>query len=106
MQAGRLRHRINLQVNTPTRDATGGRVDSWATYATVWAAIVPLQGMELIRAQELSADINIRVEIRYNAAVTPDDRVLYGTRQMDINSVINPEERDRNMFLMCKELVT
>ena len=57
------------------------------------------------QAQQMQADVTHRVRFRYVAGVTAKMRVLYGARIFNVLSVINPEERNREIVLMCKELV-
>jgi SPP1 family predicted phage head-tail adaptor len=103
MNVGKLRKRVQLQHLARNQDSFGEAVPSYSTYATVWASVEPLQGRELEHAQQISAEVTHRVTIRYNAAVTPEHRVLYGTRILEIEAVINPEERNEYLVLMCKE---
>lgn len=51
MQAGKLRHRVTIQVATMTQDAFGGMVPGWATFlASVPCSIEPLTGREYLSA--------------------------------------------------------
>jgi SPP1 family predicted phage head-tail adaptor len=104
MQAGGLRHRIDIEQNVGTTDTFGATTDSWALFTTLWAAIEPLSGRELLQAQQIQADITHRVRFRYVSGVTAKMRVLYGSRIFNILSIINPEERNREITLACKEL--
>jgi SPP1 family predicted phage head-tail adaptor len=105
MNAGSLRHRITIQSVTETKDTFGGVTEAWGTHAAVWASIEPLSGRELLQAQQVQADITHRVRMRYVAGVTTKMRVLYGSREFGIQVAINPEERNREIVLMCKEQV-
>lgn len=103
MQAGKLNQRIELQSATTAADSYGEPIQTWATYATVWAAVVPLSGRELIYAQQVSSETNIRITIRYTSSVAVGHRVKYGTRYFDINAVIDRDMRNEQIELMCKE---
>jgi len=105
MQAGKLRHRIELQSNTPTQDSYGEPIASWATDDTVWASIEPLSGRELLRAQEVQAEVTTRIRIRYSAYAIPQARVKWGTRYFEIVSIINDRSIDREQELLCVEVV-
>jgi SPP1 family predicted phage head-tail adaptor len=94
---------VNLQAFTEQVDAYGGRVKAWTTYATVWAAIEPLSGKELLAAEGLVAEASVRVKIRYRSGVDPGDRVIFGSRTLDINAVVNRDERNVDLELLCKE---
>lgn len=101
MRAGRLRHYITIQTVTITND-----VESWAdTHANVPASIEPLRGREFWESQTVSAETAYRVTIRYRSGVLPTMRVKWGTRIFRINAVLNIEERNRELHLMCVEVV-
>jgi SPP1 family predicted phage head-tail adaptor len=103
--AGTLRHKINLQSKTGTPDEYGEPIESWTTYATVRARISPLSGEELIAAQQVQAETTHNVEIRYRAAVTTTNKIIFGSRTLEIVSIVNPDERNKNQILLCRELV-
>jgi len=105
MRAGDLRHRITLQQKTETRDSFGAVIETWNDVATLYASIEPLRGKEFFDAQQVNAEVTIRIRIRYRSGVTPNMRVLFGTRTFDIQSVINVDERNREMILMCREVI-
>ncbi len=105
MNIGKLRHRVTIQQQAQTRDEYGGVVTTWQTFADRWAAIEPLSGRELFAAQQLANTVSIRVRLRYLAGVTPAMRVLYGTRTFSIQAVINVEERNEELQLLCEEVV-
>ena len=71
--------------------------------ATVWAAIEPLKGSERLRAEQLENPVTHRVSIRHRAGVTPKMRIKFGTRILNIRAVIDPEERNRSLELLCEE---
>jgi len=104
MQAGKLRHRVELHSATAAQDAYGESIDTFASFATVWASVEPLQGRELEHAQQISAETNHKVTIRYNSTVTEAHRVIFGSRTLEITAIINPQERNEYQDLFCKEI--
>lgn len=108
MKAGRLRHRVELQSATETADSYGEPTFTWSTYAHRWASVEPLQGRELFTAQQVNPEVNIRVRLRHDevlADLTPKHRLVFGSRTLEIDSVIRPDERGREVQLLCKEAV-
>jgi len=103
INAGALRHRVSLQQSTLTADGGGGATLAWTTVATVWAAIQPLKGRERQRAEQIESPLTHRVTIRHRDGVTAAMRVLFGARVFNIRAVINPDERDRRLDLLCEE---
>lgn len=107
MRSGELRHKVQLQkLGGRVDDGYGGGSESMSDIATVYASIEPLTGSEILRAGQLDSNITHRIRIRYYPGVTPRWQVKYGTRQFDINSVADIEERHIQMELMCTELIT
>lgn len=106
MEAGRLDKQVTIQAFTVTQNGIGEAVKGWANVATVWASVEPLQGREFWSQQQLQSEVTTRVRIRYRADVTAKNRILYGTRVLLVESVINPKERKEELQLMCSEGVS
>ncbi len=107
METGKLRHQITIQTLTegsPNLKPSGEPDATWTNTLTgVSASIEPLRGRELFAAQEHHSDITIRVRIRYRAGIIAAQRVLYGSRVLNILAVLNREERNIELELMCSE---
>ncbi|BAU27630.1 SPP1 family predicted phage head-tail adaptor [Aneurinibacillus soli] len=106
MNIGRLRHRVMLQSRTTIRNEEGFEDESWTDVATVWAAVEPLRGREYFAAAAVNAENTVRIRMRYRLGITPDMRLLYGMRIFEIQSMIDPDERHRELHLMCKEVAS
>lgn len=97
----RLRHRVTIQTATITND-----VEAWAdTYTSVPAAVEPLHGKEYWEAQKISAEVTVRITIRYRSGILPTMRVKWGDRIFRINAVLNINERNRELQLMTTEVI-
>jgi len=105
MRAGSLRHRLTIQSKNSTGDGMGGMTFSWSDDKTVYGAIWPLRGTERLTAQSLESEITCQIRIRYTADVTPAKRIQRGdsTQCFDIVSVVNPDYRNRELILYCRE---
>ena len=99
--AGMLRKRIVIQQLNETQNAKGEPLATPATFATVWAAIEPLQGRELLAAQQVLADVTHRIRLRYLAGVKPKMQVLWNALIFDIAVVLNPESANRELELLA-----
>lgn len=104
MIIGKLRKRIAIQSNGEVADSYGQLTKTWTTLDTRYAAVEPLQGRELLQAQQVDSLITHKISMRYYAANTKM-RVLYGSRIFNITSVINVDERNLYTVLMCQEAV-
>ena len=103
LRAATLRHRVVLQSAADTADGGGGGATVWSDTATLWASIEPLKGTERLTAQQLESRLTHRVRLRHRSDVTTAMRVKFGTRIFNIRAVINPDERDRLLELLCEE---
>jgi SPP1 family predicted phage head-tail adaptor len=92
-----------LQARTDTVDAYGASVPGWTTQATVYGGIEPLSGREYFAARTANAETRVRVVIRYYAGLDASWRVVSGGKTYTIENVINENERDRMLTLMCLE---
>ena len=106
MRAGRLRHRVTIQNYTESQNTFGETTKTWADYATIWAAIEPVKGREFWESQQVNAEITTKITMRYLAGVKPKMRVLDDNRIFEIDSVINVDERNRELQLLVKENVS
>jgi SPP1 family predicted phage head-tail adaptor len=89
MQSGKLRHRVVLQAEAPSQDATTGAItNGWTTFATVWASVEPLSAREFIAAGGVGSGVVARVVIRYLAGVVPSMRIVHGSRTFNIEGVL------------------
>ena len=96
---------ITLQQSTRVSDGMGGFTLTYADVASLWAAIWPISANETVAANATTMVVSHRIRIRYRSAFSPDYRIKYGTRYFAIVSIINPNERNEWLDLMCKEAV-
>lgn len=100
---GKLRHRIKLEMPIIVKDSIGQEGEGWQDVATVWASIEPLSGREYFNAQQINSEISTKITIRYIEALSPKWAVQFGNRTFNILSVINFEERNIYLQLLCSE---
>lgn len=103
MRIGDLRHQITLQAPTRIADGMGGFTVAWVDMATVWAAIWPVSATEQIQAAQPVMTVSHRIRMRYLAGVKAAWRVKFGNRYFNIVSIVNPNERNQMLDLLCKE---
>lgn len=105
MKAGDLRHRIVIQSASTAQDAYGEPVQTWGTFATLWAAVEPqpLQGREYFVGQQMQSEVSTRIRIRDYPGITPLMRVLWDSRYFQIESIVADRTNRRELHLMCRE---
>lgn len=103
MQVGPLRKRVTIQKRSQVQDAYGQPLTAWEDVATVWAAIEPISGRELLAAAAVQSEVTHQVILRYRPGVVSKMRIVYGSRIFDIQNVLDENERHRELTLLCVE---
>lgn len=104
MNIGKMRHRVTFQVQPPDKDALGGYGEDWKDVFTVWAQISPVSGREYF-SQVKENTVTHKIYCRYREDISPALRIRFGERYFRIISVLNWEERNTGLTIMCEELV-
>lgn len=84
--AGNLNRRITIQqkaLSTNTPDP----VETWSTWATVWAERMDTRGRETFAAAREELERHTVYTIRYRAGLRGDMRIVEGADQYDIESI-------------------
>ena len=102
MQAGRLRHRVQIQKKGEYDGGWGSPLPEWSDWAQVWASVEPLRGQEFIAAQAAQSSTTVRVRMRYLPGITTEMRLVFEGRFYNIQAVIETESRRREIQLMCE----
>lgn len=103
VKAGRLNKKITIQETTQTQNSYGEVIDAWSTYAFIWASVEPTSGREFMAAQQINSEITIAFRTRYLSGVTAKMRISWDGRLFDIESVINPVEKNEQLLIICRE---
>lgn len=108
MRAGQLRHRIMIQKKKTSRNSYGEVSVTWMDNMNCWASIEPIRGKEYFSAQQVQAGVTHRITMRHytladGTKINPNCRIKYDDRYFNIQSVINPSERNIMLQLMCIE---
>jgi head-tail adaptor len=110
IQPGELRHLVQIQQATDTRDAAGQPVATWAVVLTTRAKIDGPSGMtyrESFANNALASVSSDFLTIRWpGAAVTikPGMRVIFGKNTYLIQAVDNVLHRNRKVNLACIQI--
>jgi len=106
IESGELRETVAVQAGTDVTDAGGGLVRTWAAVTgkdAVRAQIITVSGTELLLAAQLGGKLTHKVMMRYDADVTRNNRLLWGSRVLNILRVRDVENKTRWMMLECAE---
>ena len=103
MRSGTLRHRITIQESTEVSDGMGGFMTVFSDTLEAWAAIWPLTAKESLDAMKLELQVTHKIRIRYRSGITAKNRIKFGTRYFNIISLINYEERNKQLDMLALE---
>lgn len=105
MEAGKLRHRVELEEPTEMFNNHGDTIQVWTPKYSRWAEVRPATGREIFRAQQVQGQVDTAVTLRGKGltGLKPKWRVKFGTRVFGIEAIINDLERDIMVTLICKE---
>lgn len=77
----------------------------WETIATRWIRVEPLQGRELINAQQLQLAVSHRLNLRWVDGMTSRCRVVIGDRQFNLGSVVDLNDLREEAECMGQEKI-
>lgn len=87
----KLNRRILIQAPVRTDNGKGGSAKSWADVQSVWAEMIPLRGSEALNQSLLEQRQIWKVTIRHRDDVTPDNRLQFAGRPMNIITAEDPD---------------
>ena len=105
---GELRHKIIFQkLNTDgdNQNGYGEPIEIWDDILITRAGIYPLSGKEFYSAETVNSEVTHKVNIRYAKGLSPDMRIKFGDRLFFIISIINFQEKNVELQILCKELI-
>lgn len=101
--AGMLRHRVEIQERTESRDDYGATVSTWGTVATCWAMVDQREGGEAQVAGQPRTNQQWLVVVRHRSTIAITARVKYSGRYLNIQSARDPFGDHEWLELICTE---
>lgn len=105
---GRRHERVQIQQRTSSDDGIGGQTASWATLATTWGAIVPLdeRNQESLGGDQLTAVHNYHFDLRYRAGARPEPkmRLVWRGKTLEIRTVVDDDVLQRRIIVQASEV--
>ena len=103
INAGRLKRHIEILRYQDTVNAAGSNVNRLVPIKTVPGEIRPVRGSEYTEYYKEQHELSYKITIRYWSGLQPTDVLRHHGRQFLIQSIINPEEADYILEVMCTE---
>ena len=104
MDAGILRDRVTVQQATENRNSIGESILSYSTFAEVSASVQGVSAREFLLAGQQQVEVSHRVKMRYLTGLTPQMRLSWRGRTLEIISILEHENRSVHE-LICQESV-
>lgn len=104
MRPGLLNTRVAVQQQSTTQDALGQPVQSWATFATLWANVRHTSGVEAIKSDTIASVVRASIRVRYRADLTAAMRVVHGSTTYNIVAVLPDVGGKEYVDLACEVL--
>lgn len=105
-RVGAMRERVALQTATETVDDAGQVIRTWATtYTAEPAQRMPMRGGEGMRGRQVEAGIQEIFVIHFRENITPQMRLVHGSRTYGIVYVDPVDGGRRYLELHCKAVV-
>lgn len=103
---GELRHKIIFQkFDKEHQDDYGEPEPMWVDVLTTRVAIYPISGRDFYAAEKENSEVTHKINLRYIKGLLPSMRIKFGDRLFSIISIINFQERNVELQIMCKELI-
>lgn len=101
---GAMSNRVSVLQRSQARDATTGEfLTTHELVATVWAKIDMLATKYIERPEQVTTEATHKVTIRYMSGITTANLIQFDNRVFNIEAVFDPDERKRELHLMCYE---
>lgn len=104
--AGKYKHRVEIQQNTPTKNALNEDVPNWVLYKKVWANVRFETGAEFNRANREGTELKASVRMRQRSDITNTMRIIYKGLVLNIIAPPMPDDMgvDMDIAVSTKEV--
>jgi SPP1 family predicted phage head-tail adaptor len=105
MRPGKLNRRLFIQTPEADRNEVGEEVITWTTLGAVWASIEPLRGNEALKNNQILAEMDTRIRLRWSESVKDINAKWRLTSQgviYNIVSIANITTANREFEIMAK----
>lgn len=104
MRPGLLNSRVVVQQQSTTQDAVGQPLNTWSTFATLWADVRHTSGIEAIKDSAIASVVRASIRVRYRGDLTAAMRVIHGGTTYNIVAVLPDIGGKEYVDLACEVL--
>lgn len=98
-----LRHQVLIRKKQFVDDGYGGQTETLVTVHDAWAAVWPVNAKEIRENMRVESNVTHNIRIRYRTGVKHAMIIVFGARTFEIKGIINVEERNILLDLVCNE---
>ena len=99
-----MRRVVTIRTMSRTPDGMGGYTETPTDVTGIPARVEPLEGREQLQAMQTGMQRPHRFVMRYRTGLTGAKTLIYDGRTFDIKSVVDPEEKHRELIVMSDEV--
>jgi SPP1 family predicted phage head-tail adaptor len=77
---------------------------TWSTERTFWANLMPQGAREFVLAQQRDGEMSALFSCRHRSDITNKKRLVFDGRTFDIRGFWNPDGRERELLISCREV--
>ena len=100
---GERRHYLTIEVPKRVSDGMGGTTVTWTPKANVWAAVWPVSSNERIQAEKPNLFVSHKIRFPFLKGFKGEWRLRKRSRIFSVVSILNVQEMDEELELLCKE---
>jgi len=102
MDFGKLNRKIAIQSQSTTQDDAGQPLNTWTTFASPWAHIRFMNGVETMKGDSPTSVAKASIRIRYREDITNAMQVVYNGITYRILAVLPDEAKREHVDLACE----
>lgn len=99
-----MRRVVTIRTMARTDDPMGGYTETPTDIDGIPARIRPLQGDEKLQAMQTGMTAPHEITMRFRDDVQGATLLVYDSRTFDIKSVVDPEEKHRELIILADEV--
>lgn len=106
MQAGKLDKIFELQAPDDNTGTAGEGLPNYTTVARLHGGFNPVSANDVLMARQQGSSRTESIKIRYHAGLTNDMRLVWRGRYFYVDSILNRNEKNKEIDLLCIERTT
>jgi SPP1 family predicted phage head-tail adaptor len=105
IRAGSLNCQLTIQELPKSDGFTDVPPQDWITIGHAWGTPLPKKGQEKFVQPEYLASVDYVFQTTYTPLLTPNRRLLFRDRILNVSFAMDPEQRNEQLIVGCTEVV-